>query len=93
VNYSDLVIVVHPQVQAKTLQEFIAARKSQAGQAELCFLRPGYALSHGGELFKTMAGIDVVHVPYRTAAQAQRSDGGQVTDDDRRGSGDGAKRY
>src|SRR5438128_11323047 len=60
VNYSDLVIVVHPQVAAKTPAEFIALAKSQPGKLNYASSGQGTPYHMAGELFKTMAGIDVV---------------------------------
>src|SRR6266478_1427674 len=71
VNYSDLVIVVHPQVPTKTLQEFIALAKSQPGKLNYASSGQGTPYHMAGELFKTMAGIDVVHVPYRNSGEAR----------------------
>ena len=79
VNYSDLVIVVHPQVPAKTLQEFTALAKSQPGKLNYASSGQGTPYHMAGELFKTMAGIDVVHVPYRNSGEARSGViGGQV---------------
>ena len=79
VNYSDLVIVVHPQVPAKTLQEFVALAKSQPGKLNYASSGQGTPYHMAGELFKTMAGIDVVHVPYRNSGEARSGViGGQV---------------
>jgi tripartite-type tricarboxylate transporter receptor subunit TctC len=79
VNSSDLVIVVHPSVAAKTLQEFIALAKSQPGKLNYASSGQGTPYHMAGELFKTMAGIDVVHVPYRNSAEARSGViGGQV---------------
>ena len=79
VNYSDLVIVVHPSVQAKTLQEFIALAKSQPGKLNYASSGQGTPYHMAGELFKAMAGIDVVHVPYRNSGEARSGViGGQV---------------
>src|SRR5438874_11381596 len=79
VNYSDLVIVVHPQVAAKTLQEFIALAKSQPGKLNYASSGQGTPYHMAGELFKAMAGIDVVHVPYRNSGEARSGViGGQV---------------
>jgi tripartite-type tricarboxylate transporter receptor subunit TctC len=79
VNYSDLVIVVHPQVPAKTLQEFIALAKSQPGRLNYASSGQGTPYHMAGELFKTMAGIDLVHVPYRNSGEARSGViGGQV---------------
>jgi tripartite-type tricarboxylate transporter receptor subunit TctC len=79
INYSDLVIVVNPQVQAKTLQEFIALAKSQPGKLNFASSGQGTPYHMAGELFKSMAGIDVVHVPYRNSGDARSGViGGQV---------------
>src|SRR4051794_37684881 len=79
VNYSDLVIVVHPSVPARTLQDFIALAKSQPGKLNYASSGQGTPYHMAGELFKTMAGIDVVHVPYRNSGEARSGViGGQV---------------
>jgi tripartite-type tricarboxylate transporter receptor subunit TctC len=79
VNSSDLVIVVHPAVQAKTLQEFIALAKAQPGKLNYASSGQGTPYHMAGELFKAMAGIDVVHVPYRNSGEARSGViGGQV---------------
>ncbi|HEY3032337.1 MAG TPA: tripartite tricarboxylate transporter substrate binding protein [Bradyrhizobium sp.] len=79
VNYSDLVIVVHPEVPAKTLQEFIALAKSQPGKLNYASSGQGTPYHMAGELFKTMAGINLVHVPYRNSGEARSGViGGQV---------------
>ena len=78
-NYSDLVIVVHPSVPAKTLQEFIALAKSQPGKLNYASSGQGTPYHMAGELFKTMAGVDIVHVPYRNSGEARSGViGGQV---------------
>jgi tripartite-type tricarboxylate transporter receptor subunit TctC len=79
INYSDLVIVVNPQVPAKTLQEFIVLAKSQPGKLNFASSGQGTPYHMAGELFKSMAGIDVVHVPYRNSGDARSGViGGQV---------------
>jgi tripartite-type tricarboxylate transporter receptor subunit TctC len=79
VNSSDLVIVVHPSVPAKTLQEFIALAKSQPGKLNYASSGQGTPYHMAGELFKAMAGIDVLHVPYRNSGEARSGViGGQV---------------
>ncbi|MHC1948269.1 tripartite tricarboxylate transporter substrate binding protein [Bradyrhizobium sp. UFLA06-06] len=78
-NTSDLVIVVHPAVQANTLQEFIALAKAQPGKLNYASSGQGTPYHMAGELFKAMAGIDVVHVPYRNSGEARGGViGGQV---------------
>jgi tripartite-type tricarboxylate transporter receptor subunit TctC len=63
-------LVVNPQVPAKDLKELIALAKSKPGK--LNFASFGYGTSNhlSGELFKSEAGIDVAHVPYKNAPQA-----------------------
>jgi tripartite-type tricarboxylate transporter receptor subunit TctC len=79
VNNSDLVIVVHPSVAAKTLEEFIALAKSQPGKLNYASSGQGTPYHMAGELFKAMAGIDLVHVPYRNSGEARTGViGGQV---------------
>ena len=79
VNYSDLVIVVHPSVQAKTLAEFIALAKSQPGKLNYASSGQGTPYHMAGELFKAMAAIELVHVPYRNSGEARTGViGGQV---------------
>lgn len=79
VNSSDLVIVVNPQVAAKTLQEFVALAKSQPGKLNYASSGQGTPYHMAGELFKAMAGIDLVHVPYRNSGEARSGViGGQV---------------
>jgi tripartite-type tricarboxylate transporter receptor subunit TctC len=64
------VMVVHPSVPAKTVPEFIAYAK--ANPRKLNMASPGNgSLNHvSGELFKMMAGVDMVHVPYRSGGPA-----------------------
>jgi tripartite-type tricarboxylate transporter receptor subunit TctC len=71
INIADLVIVVHPSVPATTLKEFIALAKSQPGKLNYASSGQGTPYHMAGELFKTMAGIDVVHVPYRNSGEAR----------------------
>jgi tripartite-type tricarboxylate transporter receptor subunit TctC len=79
VNYSDLVMVVHPSVPAQTLAEFLALAKSRPGGLNYASSGPGTPYHMAGELFKAMAGVDIVHVPYKGSSGA-RTDilGGQV---------------
>jgi len=71
INFSDLVIVVHPSVPAGNLKEFIALAKSQPGKLNYASSGQGTPYHMAGELFKTMAGIDLVHVPYRNSGEAR----------------------
>jgi len=79
INYSDLMIVVNPAVPANTLQEFIALAKAQPGKLNYASSGPGTPYHMAGELFKSMAGVDIVHVPYKESSAARTGViGGQV---------------
>ena len=79
INFADLVIVVHPSVPATTLKEFIALAKSQPGKLNYASSGQGTPYHMAGELFKTVAGVDLVHVPYRNSGEARSGIiGGQV---------------
>ena len=79
VNYSDLVLVVHPSVAANNLAELLALAKSKPGKLNYASSGPGTPYHMAGELFKSMAGLDIVHVPYKGSSQARTDTiGGQV---------------
>jgi len=79
VNYSDLLLVVHPSVPANNLKELIALAKSQPGKMNYASSGPGTPYHMAGELFKSLAGVDVVHVPYKGSDGARVGIlGGQV---------------
>jgi tripartite-type tricarboxylate transporter receptor subunit TctC len=63
-----LVMEVHPSVPAKSVPEFIAYAKANPGKINMGSGGNGTTLHVSGELFKLMAGLDMVHVPYRGAA-------------------------
>lgn len=79
VNFSDLVLVTHPSVPVKNLQELIALAKASPGKLNYASSGPGTPYHMAGELFKSLAGIYMVHIPYRGSSGA-RTDilGGQV---------------
>jgi tripartite-type tricarboxylate transporter receptor subunit TctC len=64
------VMVVHPSLPAKTVPEFIAYAKAYPGQISMASAGVGSASHMTGELFKMMAGVNMVHVPYRGQAPA-----------------------
>ena len=79
INYSDLLLVVHPSVPANNLKELVALAKSQPGKMNYASSGPGTPYHMAGELFKALAGIDVVHVPYKGSDGARVGIlGGQV---------------
>ena len=59
------VILVHPSVPAKTVPEFIAYAKANPGKVNMASAGNGSAPHMAGELFNVMAGVNMVHVPYR----------------------------
>jgi tripartite-type tricarboxylate transporter receptor subunit TctC len=65
-----VILVAHPKVPAKTLQEFVALAKAQPGKLNYASGGNGASTHLGGELLKLVAGIDVVHVPYRGTGPA-----------------------
>ena len=64
------VLVVHPSVPAKSVKELIALAKSQPGKLNFGSAGTGTTVHFAGELFKSMAEVDMVHVPYKGAAPA-----------------------
>jgi len=64
------VLQVHPSVPAKTVPEFIAYAKANPGKITMASAGIGSIAHLAGELFKLMAGVDMVHVPYRGSAPA-----------------------
>ena len=79
VNYSNLLLVVHPSVPVKNVSELIALAKSKPGKLNFASSGNGTPYHMAGELFKYMAGADMTHVPYKGSSGA-RTDivGGQV---------------
>jgi tripartite-type tricarboxylate transporter receptor subunit TctC len=71
INYSDLMLVIHPSVQANNLREFLAIAKAHPGKLFYASSGPGTPYHMAGELFKTMAGVDIVHVPHKGSDQAR----------------------
>jgi tripartite-type tricarboxylate transporter receptor subunit TctC len=64
------VMVVHPDVPAKTVAEFIAYAKANPGKVNMASSGSGTSVHMSGELFKVMTGINMQHVPYRGSAPA-----------------------
>ena len=79
VSYSDLLMVVHPSVPASSVKEFVALAKSKPGALNYASSGNGTPYHMAGELFKAMAGVDIVHVPHKGSDQARAAVmGGQV---------------
>ncbi len=67
---SPQVLVVHPGVGANSVKELIAVAKAKPGQLNFSSVGTGTSPHLGGELFKSLAGVDMVHVPYKGTAPA-----------------------
>ena len=79
VSYSDLLMVIHPSVQADSLKAFIALAKAKPGAMNYASSGNGTPYHMAGELFKALAGVDLVHIPHKGSDQARASIlGGQV---------------
>jgi tripartite-type tricarboxylate transporter receptor subunit TctC len=71
VNSQDLMLAVAAQVPANNLREFIALAKAQPGKLNYASSGPGTPYHLAGELFKSMAGVNIVHVPHKGSDQAR----------------------
>ena len=71
INYSDLIMVVHPSVPANNLKEFLALLKSKPGAMNYASSGPGTPYHMASELFKAMSGTDLVHVPHKASGDAR----------------------
>ena len=73
INYSDLVLVVHPSVPAKTIKELIALAKAKPNGLNYASSGTGTPYHMAGELFKSMAGVQIVHIPHKGSGEARTS--------------------
>ena len=79
INYSDLVLVVHPSVPANSLAELIKLAKDKPNAMNYASSGPGTPYHMAGELFKAMADVQITHVPYKGSSGARTDTiGGQV---------------
>ncbi len=72
-NYSDLVMVIHPSVPAQNLKEFIALAKAKPGGLNYASAGAGTPYHMAAELFKAMTGTDMVHVPHKASGDARNA--------------------
>jgi tripartite-type tricarboxylate transporter receptor subunit TctC len=79
INFSDLVLVANPKVAANNLKDLLTFAKANPGKLNYASSGPGTPYHMAGELLKSMADINAVHVPYKGSSGA-RTDviGGQV---------------
>lgn len=73
VNYSDLVLVVHPSVPARTVAELVKLAKARDKGLNYASSGNGTPYHLAGELFKSMARVDIVHVPHKGSGEARTS--------------------
>ena len=79
IGANQLALVVHPSVQAKSVAELVALAKAKPGSVNFASAGTGSTAHLAGELFKSLAAIDIVHVPYKGAGPAMTDlIGGQV---------------
>jgi tripartite-type tricarboxylate transporter receptor subunit TctC len=79
INYSDLILVVHPSLPVQNLKELITLAKSKPDVLNFASSGNGTPYHMAGELFNSMAGVKITHIPYKGSSGA-RTDliGGQV---------------
>jgi tripartite-type tricarboxylate transporter receptor subunit TctC len=70
VGYVPNVLVVHPAVPARTMKELIELAKSKPGQLNYASSGTGSTQHLAGEMFKQLAGVEIVHIPYKGSGQA-----------------------
>ena len=73
INYSDLLLVVNPEVPVKSVAELIALAKKDPGKLNYASSGPGTPYHMAGELFKAMSGTDIVHVPHKASGDMRNS--------------------
>lgn len=73
INYSDLLMVVHPSVAAKSVAEFVALAQKEPGKLNYASSGPGTPYHMAGELFKAMSKTDIVHIPHKASGDARNS--------------------
>jgi len=73
VNYSDLLLVVHPSLPVKSVKELVALAKAKPRELNYASSGTGTPYHMAGELFKALAGVDIVHVPHKGSGEARTS--------------------
>ncbi len=72
-NYSELVMVIHPSVPAQNLKEFIALAKAKPGALNYASAGAGTPYHMASELFKAMTGTDIVHIPHKASGDSRNA--------------------
>jgi tripartite-type tricarboxylate transporter receptor subunit TctC len=73
INYSDLLLVVHPSLPTKSVKELVALAKSKPKSLNYASSGNGTPYHLAGEYFKSLIGADIVHVPHKGSAEARTS--------------------
>ena len=73
INYSDLLLVVHPSLPARSVKELVALAKAKPRGLNYASSGNGTPYHMAGELFKALAGVDIVHVPHKGSGEARTS--------------------
>ncbi len=73
INSSDLLLVVHPSLPVKSVKELVALAKSKPRGLNYASSGTGTPYHMAGELFKALAGVDIVHVPHKGSGEARTS--------------------
>ena len=71
IGYGTIALVVHPEVPATSVKELIALAKAKPGQLSFASSGTGGLIHLNGEMFKQMAGVEMVHIPYKGSTQFQ----------------------
>jgi len=73
INSSDLLLVVHPSLPVKSVKELVALAKSKPRGLNYASSGNGTPYHMAGELFKALAGVDIVHIPHKGSGEARTS--------------------
>lgn len=73
INYSDLLLVVHPSVPAKSVKQLLALAKAKPNGMSYASSGTGTPYHMAGELFKAMAHVDILHIPHKSSGEARTS--------------------
>jgi len=73
INYSDLLLVVHPSLPVKSVKELVTLAKAKPRSLNYASSGTGTPYHMAGELFKAMAGVDILHVPHKGSGEARTS--------------------
>ena len=73
INYSDLLLVVHPSLPVKSVKELVALAKAKPRGLNYSSSGTGTPYHMAGEYFKALAGVDIVHVPHKGSGEARTS--------------------